>query len=109
MDSVANYAKEHPEAPIGHITGMSLSLGLLSCIEIETFKGCFAILAEGTPTEGATLDMKVEPLPCTCNDCGASFELTKRHFVCPQCGARSLLFTGGHGLTLTSLEVGKKD
>lgn len=110
LDSIQKYSAAHPDTPITRIAGMKLGLGLLSCVEIETFKGCFSILAEGTPAEGASLEIEVEPLPCTCRDCGKAFELhTRRHFACPECGGNNLSFSGGHGLTLLSLEVGKEN
>ena len=104
-DSVDGYNATHPEAPVRRVSSLTLGLGLLSCVEIETFSGCFELLAEGTIAEGARLDISIEPLPCECRSCGAKFTLEKRRFQCPSCGAGQLSFTGGHGLTLLSLET----
>ena len=109
VQSIEDYNTAHPGEPACCIASLRLGLGLLSCVEIETFKGCFELLAEGTVAEGARLDMQIQPLDCRCEDCGATFALTKRHFACPQCGGDRLTFTGGHGLVLLSLEAGKKD
>lgn len=107
LDSVRSYNAEHPEAPAGRITALRLGLGLLSCVEATTFTGCFELLAEGSEAEGARLDIVREPLDCTCEDCGARFSLSRRHFVCPSCHGTHLSFSGGHGLTLLSMEVEK--
>ena len=87
------------------ITRLTCSLGLLSCVEPQTLTACFELLAEGTPAEGARLLLETEPLACCCEDCGAAFELRKRRFVCPACGSDALRFHGGHGMTMTGLDV----
>ena len=108
-DSVRQYNEAHPEKPAGRITALRLGLGPLSCVETETFKGCFELLAEGTEAEGAKLDMEIVPVPCRCDSCGESFLLEKKIFRCPRCGSDQLSVPGGHGLTLLSLEVENKD
>lgn len=87
------------------ITRLSCSLGLLSCVEPQTLTACFELLAEGTLAEGARLLLSMEPLDCRCEDCGAAFELCERRFVCPACGSDTLRFHGGHGMTMTGLDV----
>lgn len=109
LDAVESYNKDHPEAQAGHITGIKVGLGLLSCVEISTFSGCFELLCEGTKAEGCKLDVEREPLPCECRDCKASFTLTERTFRCPVCQSVNLIPHGGHGLTLLSLKVDQKD
>ena len=79
LESVSAYNQEHPETR--------------------------ALRAEGTPAEGARLDIEREPLPCMCSSCNTHFELVHRKFVCPHCGSQNISFTGGHGLTLLGLEV----
>ncbi|MCI7569385.1 hydrogenase maturation nickel metallochaperone HypA [Desulfovibrio sp.] len=91
------------------ITRLTCSLGLLSCVEPQTLTACFELLAEGTMAEGARLLLNMEPLPCRCEECGAAFELGERRFVCPACGSHSLRFRGGHGMTMTGLDVTAED
>mgnify|MGYP004722321107 FL=1 len=91
------------------ITRLACSLGPLSCVEPRTLTACFELLAEGTPAEGAQLLLETEPLPCRCEDCGAAFELRERRFACPACGSHALRFQGGHGMTMTGLDVTAED
>ena len=91
------------------ITRLTCSLGLLSCVEPQTLTACFELLAEGTLAEGAQLLLTTEPLPCRCEECGAAFELCERRFVCPACGSDALRFHGGHGMTMTGLDVTAED
>lgn len=111
VDSLRQYNAANPERPAGRVTRLTLGLGLLSCVEKETFRGCFELLSEGTPAQGAQLDLEIQPLPCRCESCSATFLLEKRRFVCPRCGGIRLALppNEGHGLTLLGLEVEKKD
>lgn len=109
LEAVESYNKEHPDTQAGHITSIKVGLGLLSCVEVSTFSGCFELLCEGTKAEGAELVVEREPLSCDCRDCKASFMLTERTFRCPACQSVNLIPHGGHGLTLLSLKVDQKD
>ncbi|MDO5535921.1 MAG: hydrogenase maturation nickel metallochaperone HypA [Desulfovibrionaceae bacterium] len=109
LETVRGYNGSHPDAPAGRIKSLKVGLGLLSCVEVTTFAGCFELLAEGTEAEGALLEVEREPLTCDCHDCHASFTLTSRSFHCPHCRSSNLSPHGGHGLTLLSLEVEQKD
>ncbi len=103
--AVADYNARQGGPRAGRITRLTCRLGLLSCVEAETLRACFAICAEGTLAHGAELVLETAPLPCRCTDCGAAFALFRRHFACPFCGGEALQFSGGHGLTLTDLQV----
>lgn len=105
LETVDEHNRRCPDQPAGRVTRLTLGLGQLSCVEPVTFTGCFELLAEGTPAEGAELVIERRPLPCTCTACGAAFDLADRTFVCPRCGGRELEFKGGHGLDLLGLEV----
>lgn len=109
LDAVKSYNSGHPDKPAARIKGLKVGLGLLSCVEISTFTGCFELLCEGTAAEGAKLVVEREPLSCECCDCKAEFTLTERKFQCPVCSSGNLTPHGGHGLTLLSLEVEQKD
>lgn len=101
--------EEHNARPgvpqVRRIRRLSCRLGLLSCVEAETLRACFELFAEGGPAQGAELVLETAPLDCRCADCGTTFALRRRHFVCPACGGERLHFSGGHGLTLMGLDV----
>lgn len=104
-ESVRSWNEAHPDSPARSVTSLRLQLGLVSCVEEQTFRGCFELIAEGTVAQEARLDIEREPLPCTCRDCRTAFTLTERRFVCPACKGRNLDFKGGHALTLVDLEA----
>lgn len=87
------------------VTRVRLGMGLLACIEEQTLRGCFEIFAENTVAHEAELVVEKIPLSCTCDECHTAFELRKKHFICPQCGSCDITFDGGHGCTITAMEV----
>lgn len=87
------------------VVRVTLGMGLLACIEEQTLRGCFEIFAENTVAEQAELVIEKRPLECTCEDCKQSFSLHKKHFICPHCGSTDITFAGGHGCTITAMEV----
>ena len=105
LDAVAEHNRAHTENSVTRIQEIRCEMGLLSCVETQTLSACFELLAEGTLAEGARLLVDMAPLPCHCQECGQDFTLTRRHFVCPECGGENIHCTGGHGLTLLALEV----
>jgi hydrogenase nickel incorporation protein HypA/HybF len=92
-------------SPVLAIRGLTLDVGLIACVEEQTLKACFELMAEDTLAAGAKLTVQRLPLPCECRSCGKHFMLTQRHFVCPSCGGKDMAFNGGQGCTLSKLDV----
>ncbi len=105
LESRRNYNEMNPDKAAGVIKEIKCSYGLLACFEPEALRLCFELFAENTAAEKADLILKPEPLPCHCAQCGADFELTEKRFICPRCQSGNLLFEGGGGLTLQSINV----
>jgi hydrogenase nickel incorporation protein HypA/HybF len=103
--AMEHHNAEKPQNRALRIQEIECEIGLISCVEPQTLTGCFELLAEGTPAEGAALTLRTAPLDCNCTVCGHAFQLTQRHFACPGCGSDEIHFNGGHGLTLTALHV----
>lgn len=103
---VLEEAKRHEAggAPL-HVTHVRLRAGLLACVEAHTLSGCFALLAEGTPAEGATLEVVVEPLTGHCPACEGQVSTTSRRFSCPQCGAEEVRWAEGNQLYIDTINV----
>lgn len=99
---VQDEATKHGAKQVVRVT---LGMGLLACIEEQTLRGCFEIFAEDTLASKAELVVEKIPLECTCDSCHAAFVLHKKHFICPHCGSTDITFEGGHGCTITAMEV----
>lgn len=102
---VADEAARHG-AP--RISRVNLAVGLLACVEPRTLTACFELLAEGTPAEGAPLDVQLLPLRGDCPNCG-DVETRRRTFLCPACGNDAVQWTGGRELYISSIEVPSPD
>lgn len=101
LDSAARYSELG--APL-HVTEIALQVGLLSCLEPKTLEGCFEIMAEGTPAEGAALNIAIKPLVGRCPDCG-TVKTARRSFDCPLCGKNAVEWQGGHEMQVSSIKV----
>ncbi len=99
---VQDEAQKHK---VQRIVRIRLGLGLLACIEAQTLKACFELLAENTVAQSACLDVEMEPLACQCTQCQQHFTLLQRQFTCPLCQSKDVTFTGGHGCTILSIEA----
>ncbi|MDR3044288.1 MAG: hydrogenase maturation nickel metallochaperone HypA [Desulfovibrio sp.] len=86
------------------ISRVNLAVGLLACVEARTLTACFELLAEGTPADGAPLDVQLLPLRGVCPGCG-DVETRKRKFSCPSCGDDAVHWIGGRELYIASIEV----
>lgn len=104
LDELLKYSRSVKPGQL-RITRLACELGLFSCVEEETLKGCFELLAEDTAAAGAELVFLRKSLPCVCQDCGHNFDLAQKKFVCPECGGENLRFSGGSGIALTQIQV----
>ncbi|MBG3878278.1 hydrogenase maturation nickel metallochaperone HypA [Desulfovibrio oxamicus] len=86
------------------ISRVNLAVGLLACVESRTLTACFELLAEGTPAEGAPLDVQLLPMRGVCPACG-DVETRRRKFSCPSCGDDAVHWIGGRELYIASIEV----
>ncbi|WP_027187552.1 hydrogenase maturation nickel metallochaperone HypA/HybF [Desulfovibrio cuneatus] len=103
---VLEEAKRHEtQGAALQVKHVRLRAGLLACVEAHTLTGCFSLLAEGTPAEGATLEVVVEPLTGHCPACKASVSTTSRRFSCPQCGGEGVRWAEGNQLYIDTIKV----
>ena len=58
LKTVEDHNAAHPEQRVRRIRSITCELGLISCVEPQTLKGCFEIFAQGGMAEGAEL------IPC---------------------------------------------
>lgn len=105
LQALNDYNQANPEKPAKKITEIKCGAGLLAGFENQTLVDCFELFTENTAAEGARLSIMTLPLNCHCLECDNDFLLTKRHFVCPQCGGEMLDFRGGTGLELQAVNV----
>jgi hydrogenase nickel incorporation protein HypA/HybF len=88
----------------GRILRIVLEIGELATVLPEALRFCFALAAEGTLAEGATLDiLRIEGL-ARCLQCGAQTPMPRPYGQCP-CGSTNLEFLRGDELRIKEMEV----
>ncbi len=89
------------DTPVGSVT---LVIGRLSGVVVDSVRFCFDLCAQGTVLEGATLDVVEVPGRAHCRSCGADVELAELVALCG-CGSADLDITSGQELTIKQVEV----
>jgi len=86
------------------VTRVVLEVGKLSAVVPDAFRFCFELCAEGTPAEGARLEIVETAGRARCRDCEREFALHSAFDHCA-CGSLSLAFLSGEQLQLREVEV----
>ena len=120
QDTVAEYEAKHEakheDSPLGaspsesqgkrlRIAVVALQVGILACVEPQTLRGCFEIMAEGTVAEKATLTIERQAMQGRCPDCGKEVETLELRFTCPLCQSEDVDWQGGQGMEISSIRV----
>ncbi len=100
--SVVDAVRERlPDTPIASI---QLEIGKLSGIVADSVRFCFELVVDGTPLEGARLDIDEPGGRAHCACCDTEFELEDSILLCP-CGSADVAVLAGQQLRITSVEV----
>lgn len=86
------------------VHSVRVEVGALCAVVPEAMEFCFGLAAEGTPADGARLELDVRPGIAQCHGCGERRELTELVLTCP-CGAADVEVLGGRELKIVSIEV----
>lgn len=116
QDTVAEYEARHKDSSVEGSPGQSqgknlrvaevvLQVGILACVEPQTLRGCFEIMAEGTVAEKATLTIERQAMRGRCPDCGRDVETLELRFACPSCQSEHVDWQGGQGMEMSSIRV----
>jgi hydrogenase nickel incorporation protein HypA/HybF len=88
------------------VEALHLRLGPLSGVVKEALLFSFDIAAQGTPIEGARLEIDEVPLTVFCHRCEVERELpSPQHLRCPICDEPTPNVVRGRELELAALEV----
>jgi len=88
----------------GRVSRIVLEVGKLAVVLPDALRFCFDAAAEGTPAEGAQLDIVEVPGRARCRACGNSVELSRPFGRC-SCGGSDLEWLSGDELRIRELEV----
>ena len=101
-ESIVEGVTEHVNG--ARVIRVMLEIGRLSGVVPDALRACFDICAEGTPLEGAALEIDEIPGRAQCRDCQAKIELHDTIALCT-CGSANLAISGGRELKIREVEV----
>ena len=87
------------------VTKVQMKVGHLRQVVPSSLAFGFGLLAEGTPVEGAELEIEQIPAEGMCRACGMQNRLDGFPLLCPGCGGFDLEILKGEELIVDSLEL----
>jgi hydrogenase nickel incorporation protein HypA/HybF len=86
------------------VVEVRLRVGRLSGVVPDAMRFCFDLVTDGTPLQGARLDIDEPQGSASCRGCGATFVLHDLILLCP-CGSADVDVLTGRELAICSVEV----
>ena len=84
---------------------VQMKVGHLRQVVPSALAFSFELVADGTPVEGAELEMEQIPAEGRCRVCGSQSRLASFPLQCPGCGSFDLEILKGEELIVESLEL----
>ncbi|MEW6509586.1 MAG: hydrogenase maturation nickel metallochaperone HypA [Bacteroidota bacterium] len=94
-----------PKGADARVKTIRLTIGEMAGVVTDSLTFCFSAISEGTPAQGAALEIVHVPLTVRCRACGRDSAITPEAFICPACGGRELMVTGGRELLVKEIEL----
>ena len=98
VDAVADHAAG------ARVISIRLTVGRLSGVVPDAMRFCFELITEGTPLQGARLDIDEPDGRAQCASCGEDFTVPDSIPLCA-CGSADVKLLAGRELMIASLEV----
>ncbi len=89
----------------GKILSLTVSVGALSGVDRGALEFCFPMACDGTPLEGAGLEIDEIPVKVRCENCGAESDVEIPVLICKNCESRNVSIISGRDFMLVSMEV----
>ncbi len=102
-ESIVGIAGRHANGR--RVTKVQLKVGHLRQVVPSALSFSFELVAQGTPVEGAELEMEEVPATGSCRGCGAESRLKEFPLQCGVCGSFDLQVLEGEELFVESLEL----
>jgi hydrogenase nickel incorporation protein HypA/HybF len=108
--SIIEIVEETAEA--NHATkvlGITLDIGELSQVVLESLEFAMEAMTPGTILEGAALDVRWIDALARCPSCGREFHPDPLDFTCPGCGNPFTEVVRGKEFAIASIEIDEPD
>jgi hydrogenase nickel incorporation protein HypA/HybF len=101
--AIVEIASEH--AAGRRVTAVQVAVGRLRQVVPSALEFAFGLVADGTPVEGAALEIEQIEAGGACRRCGADSALTSFPLACAACGSLDVDVLRGEELYVESLEI----
>jgi hydrogenase nickel incorporation protein HypA/HybF len=107
LDTAIRYAQKTNSRKVVTIV---LRLGDLRDIKKEWIQHYFNYISKGTIAEDAEILVMIDPIVCSCRDCGKEFEVGKNslaaeEILCPSCSQQNYTLISGTKFLIEGIEV----
>ena len=92
------------EHDLKKVSKVTLEIGKMRQVVPVAMKMAFDAISEGTPVEGATLEMNFVPITMECRACNHKFQVEENVYLCPQCQSPQLELVEGQELIIKNIE-----
>ena len=105
-ESIVDIVRENLAAN-GSGTGKSVRVrvGELAGVVPDSLDFCFIAITNGTPLEGAKLEIEKTNIVAHCQDCGVDSKVEGLVFQCPMCESINIQVISGNELQVIEIEV----
>jgi hydrogenase nickel incorporation protein HypA/HybF len=86
------------------VTAVHVRIGKVSGVVPDAVRFCFDLVAEGTPVEGARLQIDEPEGRARCRSCTAEFGVADLLLICA-CGSADVELLSGQELSISAVEV----
>lgn len=91
------------------VTRLTLSIGKMACVTVDSLRFCLEILSRGTVLETSELVIEEVPVTATCRACGHTWTLNEPLFLCEACQSPDIHITSGREMLIRSIEIKEND
>jgi hydrogenase nickel incorporation protein HypA/HybF len=102
-DAIVQICCEHARGR--RVVSVELRVGRLRQVVPGSLCFAFALIAQGTPIEGAELAIEEVPVRVSCSACGAETEVEAFPLACRSCGGLHVAVVAGEEFRVESLEI----
>lgn len=102
-DSIVQIAQAHARGR--RVRSVAVATGALRQVVPGALAFAFALLSEGTPLEGAALEVRTVPAVVRCRACGVASGQDAFPLACRACDGTDVEVTAGEELLVEELEV----
>jgi hydrogenase nickel incorporation protein HypA/HybF len=86
------------------VSRVVLEIGKLVAVLPDSIRFCFELCGQGTPVEGAALEIIELPAIGSCRSCESRVESDLPYAICP-CGSAEIAWRSGQELRIKEMEV----